>query len=207
MFRGNGPFETTLCQATVAGLFVRLFEVNEVKFKSEEEHKPLAVEDLLRLKRFEQPEPDSWDDFQTEFRRRAMESVVIEPVESGAWRRIALKWFAPTFGMGAIAAALLIFTGGPLLDTTEGLTVNAPQIASENMGDPLLQVSSAVAESRGGEFVDGAIALTFSDEAEGVVTGFMGKSIRFASEDATFEESSLTMYASDPEQPVHPVTF
>ncbi len=58
-----------------------------------------------------------------------------------------------------------------------------------------------------GEFVDGAIALTFSDEAEGVVTRFMGKSIRFASEDATFEESSLTLYASDPEQPVHPVTF
>ncbi len=181
--------------------------MNEVKFKSEEEHKPLAVEDLLRLKRFEQPEPESWDDFQSEFRRRAMESVVIDPVESGAWRRIALKWFAPTFGMGAIAAALLIFTGGPLLDTTEGLTVNAPLIASENMGNPLLQVSSAVAESRGGEFVDGAIALTFSDEAEGVVTGFMGKSIRFASEDATFEESSLTLYASDPEQLVHPVTF
>ena len=180
--------------------------MNEVKFKSEEEHKPLAVEDLLRLKRFEQPEPDSWDDFQTEFRRRAMESVVIEPVESGAWRRIALKWFAPTFGMGAIAAALLIFTGGPLLDTTEGLTVT-PQTAPENMGDPLLQVSSAVAESRGGEFVDGAIALTFSDETEGVVTGFMGKSIRFASEDATFEESALTLYASDSEQPVHPVTF
>ena len=181
--------------------------MNEVKFKSEEEHKPLAVEDLLRLKRFEQPEPDSWDDFQSEFRRRAMESVVIDPVESGAWRRIALKWFAPTFGLGAIAAALLIFTGGPLLDTTEGLTNNAPQIASENMGNPLLQVSSAVAESRGGEFVDGAIALTFSDEAEGVVTGFMGKSIRFASEDATFEESALTLYASDSEQPVHPVTF
>ena len=181
--------------------------MNQVKFKSEEEHKPLTVEDLLRLKRFEQPEPDSWDDFQTEFRRRAMESVVIEPVESGAWRRIALKWFAPTFGMGAIAAALLIFTGGPLLDPTDALTVNAPQIASKNMGDPLLLVSPAVAESRGGEFVDGAIALTFSDDLDGVVTGFMGKSIRFASEDATFEEFALTLYASDSDQPVHLVTF
>ncbi|MDE0577346.1 MAG: hypothetical protein OSB39_10395 [Opitutales bacterium] len=181
--------------------------MNQVKFKSEEEHKPLTVEDLLHLKRFEQPEPDFWDDFQSEFRRRAMESVVIEPVESGTWRRIALKWFAPTFGMGAIAAALLIFTGGPLLDSTDALTVNAPLITSPHMGDPLLLVSPAVAESRGGEFVDGAIALTFSDEVEGVVTGFMGKSIRFASADATFEESVLTLYASDSEQPVHPVTF
>ena len=181
--------------------------MNQVKFKSEEEHKPLTVEDLLHLKRFEQPEPDFWDDFQSEFRRRAMESVVIEPVESGTWRRIALKWFAPTFGMGAIAAALLIFTGGPLLDPTDALTVNAPLIASQNIGDPLLLVSPAVAESRGGEFVDGAIALTFSDEVEGVVTGFMGKSIRFASADATFEESVLTLYASDSKQPVHPVTF
>ena len=181
--------------------------MNQVKFKSEEEHKPLTVEDLLHLKRFEQPEPDFWDDFQSEFRRRAMESVVIEPVESGTWRRIALKWFAPTFGMGAIAAALLIFTGGPLLDPTDGLTVNAPLIASQNIGDPLLLVSPAVAESRGGEFVDGAIALTFSDDVEGVVTGFMGKSIRFASADATFEESVLTLYASDSKQPVHPVTF
>jgi hypothetical protein len=136
-----------------------------------------------------------------------MESVVIEPVESGAWLRIALKWFAPTFGMGAIAAALLIFTGGPLLDSTDALTVNAPLIASQNMGDPLLLVSPSVAESRGGEFVDGAIALTFSDDVEGVVTGFMGKSIRFASTDATFEESVLTLYASDSKQPVHPVTF
>jgi hypothetical protein len=181
--------------------------MNEVKLKSDGEHKPLAVEDLLHLKRFEQPKPDSWDDFQTEFRRRAMESVVIEPVESGTWRSIALKWFAPTFGMGAIAAALLIFTGGPLLDSTEGLTINAPQIVSENMGAPFLQVSSAVAESRGGEFVDGTIDLTFSNETEGVVTGFMGKSIRFASEDATFGESAFTLYASDSEQPAHPVTF
>ncbi len=181
--------------------------MNQVKFKSEEEQKPLTVEDLLHLKRFEQPEPDFWDDFQSEFRRRAMESVVIEPVESGVWRRIALKWFAPTFGMGAIAAALLIFTGGPLFDPTDALSVNVPQIASQNMGNPLLLVSSAVAESRGGEFVDGAIALTFNDDVDGVVTGFMGKSIRFASEDATFEEFALTLYASDSEQPVHPVTF
>jgi hypothetical protein len=183
--------------------------VNKVKFKSEEinEQKPLTVEDLLHIKRFEQPEPDSWNDFQSEFRRRAMESVVIEPVESGVWRRIALKWLAPTFGMGAIAAALLIFTGGPLLDSTDALTVNAPQLALGNVVEPLLLVSSAVAESRGGEFVDGAIALTFSDEADGVVTGFMGKSIRFASEDTTFEESALTLYAADSEQPVHPVTF
>ena len=138
----------------------------------------------------------------------AIGRVVIEPVESGAWRRIALRWFAPTFGMGAIVAALLIFAGGPLLeDSSEASTVDVPQIASGNVGDPLLQVSSAVAESRGGEFVDGAISLTFSDETEGVATGFMGKSIRFASEDATFEESALTLYASDSEQPVHPVTF
>ena len=180
------------------------------KFKSEEknEHKPLTVEDLLHIKRFEQPEPDSWDDFQAEFRRRAMESFVVEPVESGVWRRIALRWFAPTFGMGAIAAALVIFTGGPPLDDTNAaLTVNPPQLASGNIDDRLLQVSSAVAESRGGEFVDGAIALTFSDDLDGVVTGFMGKSIRFASEDATFEESTLTLFASDSDQPVHPVTF
>ena len=184
--------------------------MNQVKFKSEEknEHKPLTVEDLLHLKRFEQPESDSWDDFQTEFRRRAMESVVVEPVESGAWRRIALRWFAPTFGMGAIAAALLIFTGGPLLDDPNAaLTVNPPQLASGNIDDRLLQVSTAVAESRGGEFVDGAIALTFSDDLDGVVTGFMGKSLRFASADATFEESALTLYASDSDQQVNPVTF
>lgn len=184
--------------------------MNQVKFTSEEmnEHKPLTVEDLLHLKRFEQPEPDSWDDFQTEFRRRAMESVVLEPVESGVWRRIALRWFAPTFGMGAIAAALLIFTGGSLLDDPNvALTVNPPQLASGNIDDRLLQVSTAVAESLGGEFVDGAIALTFSDDLDGVVTGFMGKSLRFASEDATFEEFALTLYASDSDQPVHPVTF
>lgn len=183
--------------------------MNQMKFKTEEDPKSLTVEDLIHLKRFEQPEPDSWDDFQAEFRRRAMESVVIEPVESGTWRRIVLRWLVPTFGMGAIAAAVLIFTGVPLLDdSSKALTVDVPQIASGNANVSLIQVSPAVAESRGGEFVDGAIVLTYSDEVDGVVTGFMGKSIRFASEDdSTFEESTLSLYSSGAEQPVHPVTF
>lgn len=182
--------------------------MNQKKSNSEDNIEQISLEDLLRIKRFEQPEPDSWDGFQTEFRRRAMESVVVEPVESGTWRCIALRWFAPTFGMGAVAAALIIFTGGPLIDEPNAaLTVNAVQISSENVGDPFLQVSSAVAESRGGEFVDGAIALTFREDVEGVVTGFMGKSIRFASADATFEESALTLYSSDSDQQVNPVTF
>ena len=182
--------------------------MNHKKSNFEENIEQISLEDLLRIKRFEQPEPDSWDGFQTEFRRRAMESVVVEPVESGAWRRIALRWFAPTFGMGAVAAALLIFTGGPILDERSvALNVNAVQISSGNAVDPFLQVSSAVAESRGGEFVDGAIALTFREEIDGVVTGFTGKSIRFTSADATFEESALTLFLPDSDEQVNPVTF
>ena len=183
--------------------------MKQTNTKSEEilESNPLTVEDLLRLKRFEQPNPDSWDGFQAEFRRKAMESVVVEPVESGTWRRIVLRWFAPTFGMGAIAAALLIFTGGSLIDSNKSLTSNSSQIALGNDADTLLQVSSAVAESRDGEFVDGAIELTFADDVDGVVTGFMGKSIRFASDEATFEESTLPLFASDSVQQVNPVTF
>ena len=182
--------------------------MNQKKSKFEENKEQISLEDLLHFKRFEKPKPDSWDDFQTEFRRRAMESVVVEPVESGTWRRIALRWFVPTFGMGAVAAALLIFTGGPLLDDPNAAsTVNAVLLSSGNVGDPFLQVSPAVAESRGGEFVDGAIALTFREDIDGVVTGFMGKSIRFASADATFEESVLTLYASDSDQQVNSVTF
>ena len=182
--------------------------MNQKKSKFEENKEQISLEDLLHFKRFEKPKLDSWDDFQTEFRRRAMESVVVEPVESGTWRRIALRWFVPTFGMGAVAAALLIFTGGPLLDDPNAAsTVNAVLLSSGNVGDPFLQVSPAVAESRGGEFVDGAIALTFREDIDGVVTGFMGKSIRFASADATFEESVLTLYASDSDQQVNSVTF
>ena len=102
--------------------------MNEEKFKvsdrAERDTSP-AVADLLRLKRHERPEPESWEDFQREFRRRAMESVVTESVRSGRWQRILLRWFAPAFGLGAVAATFLIFTGGALVDLPNATNPNA----------------------------------------------------------------------------------
>ena len=182
--------------------------MNEEKFKvsdrAERDTSP-AVADLLRLKRHERPEPESWEDFQREFRRRAMESVVTESVRSGRWQRILLRWFAPAFGLGAVAATFLIFTGGALVDLPNATNPNAG-VASVKAESVMTQVSPEVAESRGGEFVDGALTLTLGEDADGVETGFLGKSLRYASEDI-FEESALTLLASDTDGPVLPVTF
>ena len=79
-------------------------------------------------------------------------------------------------------------------------------VTSEEVGTVIAKVSSEVAESRGGEFVDGALALSFGEEADGVETGFLGKSLRYASEDI-FEESALTLLVSKTDGLVMPVTF
>ena len=171
----------------------------------EEEQFP-SMEDLLRLKRHERPEPESWESFQHEFRRRAIESVVNESARFGRWQRFLLQWFAPALGLGAMAAAFLIFGGG-IFGSHSGSPVSQTGVVSQESHVKIDKVSSEVAESRGGEFVDGAIALSVGEDADGVETSFLGKSLRYSSKDAVFEESALTLLSSKPDQPILPVTF
>ena len=182
--------------------------MNKKKLNKEnraEEGKAPTVEDLLRLKRYEHPEPESWESFQNAFRRRAMESVVTESVQSERWQRILLRWFAPAFGFGAVATIFLVFSGGNLMDHADAANSDI-DVTSQEVETVIAKVSPEVAESRGGEFVDGALALSFGEDAGGVETGFLGKSLRYASEDI-FEESALTLLVSETDGLVLPVTF
>ena len=174
--------------------------------RSEESGNSPSLEELLKLKRHEVPEADSWEDFQIEFRRRAMESVVSHSVRLGRWQRAFLYWIAPAFGLGALTAAFLFFVGpSPIFDVEPSASGSVASIQTETSGYE--KVSAQVAESRGGEFVDGAIAFSVEEESEGVETGFLGKSLRYSSENAVFEESALTILSSQAEEPVAPVTF
>ena len=180
-------------------------EKNLNKVNLPEEGKVPTVEELLRLKRHERPEPESWESFQNSFRRRAMESVVAESVQSGRWQRILLRWFAPALGFSAVAAIVLAFGGGILVDHTD-VANSDTDMTSEEVESVIPKVSPEVAESRGGEFVDGALTFTLGEDADGVETGFLGKSLRYTSEDV-FEESALTLFASETDVLVLPATF
>ena len=79
-------------------------------------------------------------------------------------------------------------------------------MTSEEVESVIPKVSPEAAESRGGEFVDGALVLTLGEDADGVETGFLGKSLRYTSEDV-FEESALTLFASEKDVLVLPATF
>ena len=117
--------------------------------RSEESGNSPSLEELLKLKRHEVPEADSWEDFQIEFRRRAMESVGSHSVRLGRWQRAFLYWIAPAFGLGALTAAFLFFVGpSPIFDVEPSASGSVASIQAET--SDYEKVSAQVAESRGG---------------------------------------------------------
>lgn len=177
--------------------------------KNRDASRELSVEELLRVKRHECPEPEFWDGFQTELRRRTLESVAVDSGEEGRWRRHLLRWFVPAFGLGAVAATLLFFfSPGGFVDNESqggGEAVAADSTLTE---ESVALVSLEVAESRGAEFSEGAIKLTVEDEADGVKTEFLGKSLRYElTEEVIFEDAAYTLLPSQSDEPARPITF
>ena len=71
----------------------------------------LNVSKLLRLKRYEQPPPEYFDDFLREFQRRQRVEALRQPSWAALWERITS--IAPTFRVPQFAyAAILILAGG-----------------------------------------------------------------------------------------------
>jgi hypothetical protein len=61
----------------------------------------VELEELLKLKRYEKPEPEFWDKFDQGLRRKSMEALVKE--DTSFWQRI---WEKRGFQQVAVAAAL-----------------------------------------------------------------------------------------------------
>jgi hypothetical protein len=67
----------------------------------------IELEDLLKLKKFEKPEPEFWETFDQGLRKKSMEALVEE--HSSIWERI---WERKWMQQAAIAAAF-VFCGVP----------------------------------------------------------------------------------------------
>ena len=65
----------------------------------------IELEELLKLKKFEKPEPEFWDKFDQGLRRKSMEALVRE--DASFWQRM---WERKGFQQVAVAAAF-IFCG------------------------------------------------------------------------------------------------
>lgn len=67
----------------------------------------IELEDLLKLKKFEKPEPEFWEKFDQGLRKKSMEALVKE--HSSLWERI---WERKWIQQAAVAAAF-VFCGVP----------------------------------------------------------------------------------------------
>ena len=168
-----------------------------------------TVEELLRVKRHERPDPEFWDGFQAELRRRTLESVAVESGDEGRWRRHLLRWFVPAFSLGAVAATFLFFFGPKeWVETDPKGTGEAARAAPAQVEESAPIVSLEVAESRGAEFANGAIELSVEEEVDGVKTEYLGKSLRYEfTEEVIFEDAAYTLLPSQTDEPARPVTF
>ncbi|HEY8901201.1 MAG TPA: hypothetical protein VIM61_12385 [Chthoniobacterales bacterium] len=111
------------------------------------------IQKLIRLKRYEQPPEDYFDDFLLEFQRRQRAEMLRRPVWQIAWDRANLwleSFRVPAIAYASILVAALGVTGvivnsqGPAASSalTAGATT-APQIAPASPNLPVAQVSSS----------------------------------------------------------------
>jgi hypothetical protein len=109
------------------------------------------IQKLIRLKRYEQPPEDYFDDFLLEFQRRQRAEMLQRPLWQIAWERANL-WLegfrVPALAYASILVAALGVTGVIMnSQTTQGpaavASVSAPNIAPAAPTAPVANVSSS----------------------------------------------------------------
>jgi len=109
------------------------------------------IQKLIRLKRYEQPPEDYFDDFLLEFQRRQRAEMLQRPLWQIAWERANL-WLegfrVPALAYASILVAALGVTGVIMNSQTQGLaaalaSVAAPNIAPAAPTAPVATVSSS----------------------------------------------------------------
>ncbi|MEM7673474.1 MAG: hypothetical protein AAF212_09055 [Verrucomicrobiota bacterium] len=87
----------------------------------------VALEDLLRLKRHERPDPQFWTQFESDFKKRTLQELVAKP----RFRDMLGQWFLRSgsrwIPAGAVAAAALYFANGMLIQGPASVQ-NSPEI-------------------------------------------------------------------------------
>ncbi|MGB0372033.1 MAG: hypothetical protein ACPGN3_11915 [Opitutales bacterium] len=88
---------------------------------------PVALEDLLRLKRHERPDAQFWTKFEGDFKKRTLQELVSKP----SLREIVGQWFLQSgsrwIPAGAAAAAAVYFANG-MMHVGPATVQNAPEV-------------------------------------------------------------------------------
>ena len=109
------------------------------------------IQKLIRLKRYEQPPEDYFDDFLLEFQRRQRAEMLQRPLWQIAWERANL-WLegfrVPALAYASILVAALGVTGVIMNSQTQGpaaaiASISAPNIAPAAPTVPVANVSSS----------------------------------------------------------------
>ena len=171
-----------------------------------EESNRVTLEDLLRLKRHERPLDEFWDDFEVEFKERTLQSVV----RKKTWRSVFQSCLVNpwTFCMSASVVALSFLLYFPFDEKTADLelsptVVSATAAASDVLASKpnIMEVSSEV------EFIDGALVLRDSGQAE-FDTSFSSNDLWAISLDSTtYVEENLTTLIKESKPADHRVIF
>jgi len=109
------------------------------------------IQKLIRLKRYEQPPEDYFDDFLLEFQRRQRAEMLQRPLWQIAWERANL-WLdgfrVPALAYASILVAAVGVTGVIMNSQTQGpaaaiASISAPNIAPAAPTVPVANVSSS----------------------------------------------------------------
>lgn len=109
------------------------------------------IQKLIRLKRYEQPPEDYFDDFLLEFQRRQRAEMLQRPLWQIAWERANL-WLdgfrVPALAYASILVAAVGITGVIMNSQTQAPTttlasISAPNIAPASPTAPVATVSSS----------------------------------------------------------------
>lgn len=102
---------------------------------------------LLRLKRYEQPPPEYFENFLRDFQRRQRTDLLRQPLWQLAWERVSAFFSEPAASRFAYATAtaLVLLTAGvasmKILDTPEPtLVAQTPPASILRLGRPVVQL-------------------------------------------------------------------
>ena len=172
-----------------------------------EESNRVTLEDLLRLKRHERPLDEFRDDFEVEFKERTLQSVV----RKKTWRSVFQSCLVNpwTFCVSASVVALSFLLYFPFDEKTAELELSPTVVVSSTAtaSDVLASKPNIMEASSEVEFIDGALVLSDSGQAE-FDTSFSSNDLRAISLDSTtYVEENLTTLIKESKPDDHRVIF
>tara|TARA_B100000959_G_scaffold283041_1_gene350947 strand:- start:1545 stop:2099 length:555 start_codon:yes stop_codon:yes gene_type:complete len=158
----------------------------------------VSLEDLLRLKRYERPPDEFWEDFEVVLKKRTLQSVVREKpwFAIGGFRsQIFTAWFLRVSVGSAVLAIAIYFTPLAQVVFPTDQEVESSQSSPETDNASAV-VTAGIEGSETREYKDGALTLSNSISSE-FDTAFPSNDLRAVTSDSiTYAEENLsTLFA------------